>query len=63
MPLRKDNRSPSQVTRDFGGGVAAMGGERYYGQSVTAGAQEQHDGEEAPFVDLGSGVGANTTAP
>jgi hypothetical protein len=29
--LRKDNRSPSHVTRDCGGGVAKMGGETYFG--------------------------------
>ena len=34
MPLGKDNRSPSQVTRDSGGGVAEMGGETSFSQSV-----------------------------
>jgi hypothetical protein len=34
MPLGKDNRSPSQVTGDSGGGVAEAGGEMYFSQSV-----------------------------
>src|SRR5271169_4053155 len=36
MPWRTDNRSPSQVTRDSGGGVAEIGGETYFSQSVTS---------------------------
>jgi hypothetical protein len=35
MPWRKDNRSPSQVTRDSGGGVAEISGETYFSHSVT----------------------------
>jgi hypothetical protein len=34
MPLGKDNRSPWQVTRDSGGGVAEMGGGTYISQSL-----------------------------
>jgi hypothetical protein len=39
MPLGKDNRSPSQVTRGSGGGVAEIGGETYFSQSVTPSRQ------------------------
>jgi hypothetical protein len=34
MPQGKDNRSPSQVAGDPGGGVAEMGGEMYFSNSV-----------------------------
>src|ERR1700751_1025656 len=38
MPLGKNNRSPSQVTRGSGGGVAEIGGETYFSLEAGTGA-------------------------
>ena len=37
MPLGKDSRSPSQVTRGSGGGVAEIGGETYFSMASKPG--------------------------